>query len=106
MDKVIGSKKRNQIQKSKQLYIYKEKTSKGVAQCSQSWWYTPIVSSHRRLRWEDHEFRDNLGCIVSSKPSWDNFLRSCFKTNKWKTKPKQKRFTNCNGKVGIILLQL
>ena len=63
MGKLIESRKGNHNQKSKQLLKKKKKirTAKEVAHYSQAWWCTLIVWSHKRLRWEDHEFKDNLG---------------------------------------------
>jgi hypothetical protein len=35
------------------------------------WWYKPIIPGLRRLREEDHKFKDSLDYIVNSRLAWN-----------------------------------
>jgi hypothetical protein len=35
-----------------------------------AWWYTLVIPGVGRYRQENHGFEANLGCIMSSRPTW------------------------------------
>jgi hypothetical protein len=47
-------------------------------------WYTPIIPALKRLKQENHEFKDNIGYIV----------RHCLKKKKGKKEKKKEKFTS------------
>jgi hypothetical protein len=59
---------------------------------SQAWWYTCVIPAFGRLKQDDHEFKDNLGYLMSFRPSCGLCYmgKPCLKQNKTKRIPSVK----------------
>lgn len=46
---------------------------------NQMWWFMPVIPALGRRKPENHEFEDDVGYIVNSRPVRDKSMRSCLK---------------------------